>query len=108
MGPLMPDPRAETDDWKLSCTLDWKAKEHQEVCPMCKGRREVGGGFGDIDGAQPCPTCYGHGFKMVGPKTPRPPIPPDLREYLRRAWWDFFNPGTPLPPTPKVPTEDET
>lgn len=80
----------ENQDWKLSCFLDWQAKQHREPCSYCSGRGEVGGGFGSIDGPTECPTCYGNKTVSKGPTTPKPPIPQKLLIHMRRAWEDFF------------------
>lgn len=82
---------AETEDWKLSCFLDWKPKKHQITCPYCNGKGEVGGGFKDIDGPRQCPECFGSRHVTKGPSTVMPAIPEALREHMRRAWWDYFN-----------------
>ena len=87
----MPAKTYDTEDWKLECFIDWRPKYHQEKCHNCNGLRMVGGGFGSIDGATECTTCHGTGSINKGPSTPRPELPLDLREHLRRAWYDFFN-----------------
>lgn len=81
----------ETEDWALSCYLEWRAKSHEETCPTCHGTGEVGGGFGSFDGPEQCDRCCGTRTVTVGPKSPRPSLPPELIEYMRRAWWDYFN-----------------
>jgi len=81
----------ETTDWRLGCFIDWAPKQHYEKCPTCLGHGEVGGGFGDLDGPQQCPKCYGSRMVSKGPTTPKPDLPPALLEHMRRAWWDFFN-----------------
>lgn len=80
-----------TKDWELHAFLDWKQKQHSVECPRCNGEREVGGGFKDIDGRRQCPECWGRGFVLKGATTPKPEIPPDLVEHMRRAWWDFHH-----------------
>ena len=81
----------ETDEWKLGCFFDWRPKPMAIACPYCYGKGEVGGGFKDLDGPQPCPECWGTKIKSVAPTTQPPEIPPELREHMRRAWWDFFH-----------------
>lgn len=81
----------DTEDWNLGCFMEWRPKSHPETCPRCFGRKEVGGGFKDIDGPRECPECFGMGIITKGPRTPKPKIPAELREHMRRAWWDFFN-----------------
>ena len=83
------NPLIETEDWKLGCYLEWREKHHQEDCPNCHGTGQVGGGFKDIEGARPCSKCYGTGKVTKPPESRMPEIPPDLREHLRRAWYDF-------------------
>jgi hypothetical protein len=80
----------ETNDWKLDAFIDWMPKSHSEECPYCHGAGEVGGGFKSLDGARECPTCFGRGSVTKGPTTPKPEIPPALREHMRRAWFDFM------------------
>lgn len=80
----------ETQDWKLSCFLDWEKKSHDENCPECHGKGEVGGGFGSIDGPTECPKCYGRGKVTVWPTSQKPPIPQKLLIHMRRAWEDYF------------------
>lgn len=86
-----PSLNVETEDWRLSCFLDWSPKSHAETCPTCLGHGEVGGGFGSLDGPEPCPQCTGTKFVTRGPRTPKPELPKALVEHMRRAWWDFFN-----------------
>ena len=81
----------DTEDWKLGCFLEWQPKNHTEVCDNCNGRKMVGGGFKSIDDAIQCYKCFGSGILTVSPKTLKPEIPADLREHLRRAWFDYFN-----------------
>ncbi len=82
----------ETADWKLGCFLEWRPKAHSEECSYCSGKGEIGGGFKSIDGPEPCPECFGSGQKTVWPKeSEKPEIPAELREHLRRAWFDFVN-----------------
>ena len=81
----------DTEDWKLSCWLDFHPKSHTEECDYCHGNKTVGGGFKSIDGAVECPQCFGSGFLTKPPKTQKPDIPPELKEHLRRAWFDYFN-----------------
>lgn len=81
----------ETTDWKLGCFMDWRAKNHSETCPECHGKKEIGGGFKDIDGPRECPTCFGIGTVIKGPTTPRPELPEPLVEHMRRAFWDYVN-----------------
>lgn len=85
-----PSVNIETDDWALSCYLDWRPKNHEEECPDCHGRGECGGGFKDLDGPVQCPTCFGRRTVTKGPRTPKPELPKVLVEHMRRAWWDFF------------------
>ena len=82
---------AENDDWKLGCFMEWRAKSHLEVCPTCHGSKEVGGGFKSLDGPRECPECFGIGHITKGPKTPAPEIPAEMREHMRRAWFDFLH-----------------
>jgi hypothetical protein len=84
----------ETPDWKLSCYMDWKPKTHREVCPKCRGLGKTGGGFKDFTGEEVCEKCFGSGAILVGPSTPKPELPIHLREHMRRAWFDYFNPRT--------------
>ena len=96
----------ENDDWKLGCFMEWRPKNHTIACPACNGRGEVGGGFKDLDGSQPCHSCSGTKIKVVGPTTAEPDLPPELVEHMRRAWWDFTHQArtaievadTPAPP----------
>lgn len=81
----------ENEDWKLGCFMDWRQKSHAVECDFCHGSGEVGGGFHDLDGARQCSECFGSKIKYKGPTTPKPEIPPELREHMRRAWWDFLN-----------------
>jgi hypothetical protein len=81
----------DTEDWELACFLDWKPKYHSETCDTCNGQGTVGGHFKDLDGPRQCPTCFGSGQISVAPKTPRPELPADIREHLRRAWFDFYS-----------------
>lgn len=91
----MTEIKVETTDWKLGCFCDWRPKQHDEKCPDCNGKGEVGGGFGDLDGARQCSRCWGTRTISKGPTTPKPELPRALIEHMRRAWWDFFNkPGT--------------
>lgn len=82
-------PIVETDDWKLGCFMEWRPKNHAETCPTCLGHGEVGGGFHDLEGPRPCPKCFGMTTVIKGPTTPRPELPVELVEHMRRAWWDF-------------------
>lgn len=81
----------ETTDWKLGCFMDWREKHHSEQCPSCHGIGEVGGGFKDLDGSRQCPKCLGLTYIMKGATTPKPELPADLVEHMRRAWWDYLN-----------------
>jgi len=81
----------ETDDWKLGCFMDWRPKSHEEECPYCHGKGEVGGGFKDLDGPRQCPECFGRRSITKGPMTPQPELPKALVEHMRRAWWDYLN-----------------
>lgn len=83
------NPLIETEDWKLGCYLEWRPKMHSETCPSCNGHGEVGGGFKSLDGPRQCNQCFGVGSISKHPTTKMPEIPPDLREHLRRAWYDF-------------------
>lgn len=80
-----------TEDWELHAFLDWKPKQHTEECPDCYGKGTVGGGFKDIDGSRQCSTCCGTGRVTRAPTTPKPEMPAELVEHLRRAWWVFHN-----------------
>lgn len=84
-------PIAETEDWKLGCFFEWRPKLKVIDCPHCHGRGTVGGGFKDLDGPQDCSECWGTKVKRVTPTTQPPEIPRELREHMRRAWWDFFH-----------------
>jgi len=88
---MINETKLETEDWQLSCYLEWRPKNHQEKCEYCDGKGKVGGGFGYLEEAQQCDRC--HGLKTVtkGPRTPRPELPKKLIEHMRRAWWDYFN-----------------
>ena len=81
----------ETDDWKLGCFMEWRPKWHAIACPYCGGKGEVGGGFKDLDGPRPCPECFGMKVKSVPPTTEAPELPAELREHMRRAWFDFLH-----------------
>lgn len=82
---------AETDEWKLGAWIDWREKPVRRKCQTCHGTGEIGGGFKDIDGPRTCPTCFGTGSVPSHPTTPKPDVPADLIEHMRRAWWDYFN-----------------
>jgi len=88
---VRPQVVTETDDWKLGCFFDWRPKPKAIACPFCGGRGTVGGGFKDLDGPRDCPECWGTKTKSVAPTSQPPEIPPELREHMRRAWWDFFH-----------------
>ena len=81
----------ETNDWKLGCFMEWRPKSHSETCPRCNGSGEIGGGFKDIDGPRECPQCFGSKFITKSPTTEMPELPAELKEHMRRAWWDFVN-----------------
>lgn len=81
----------ETDDWKLGCFMEWRAKPKVVECSYCNGSGEIGGGFKDIDGPRTCPECFGSKVKRVHPTSKQPEIPEDLREHMRRAWFDFVH-----------------
>ena len=83
----------ETDDWKLGCFMDWRPKRRAIGCEYCLGTGEVGGGFKSLDGPQQCPKCFGTKSVLISPTGAAPPIPPELREHMRRAWWDFTHDG---------------
>ena len=83
----------ETEDWHLGCFMEWRPKHKTITCPTCHGRGEVGGIFKDLDGPQTCPECWGTNIKSVGPTTPAPELPAELREHMRRAWWDYLHAG---------------
>lgn len=86
-----PSINLESEDWRLSCFLDWAPKQHIETCPTCKGTGKVGGGLGDLDGPIQCEKCFGTRNITCGPKTPKPQIPAAIKEHMRRAWYDYFN-----------------
>lgn len=81
----------ENEEWKLGCFLDWRPKVKSIDCPHCQGKGGVGGGFKDLDGPRECDECSGTGIKRINPTSQPPEIPPELREHMRRAWWDFIH-----------------
>lgn len=81
----------ENEDWKLGCFLEWRPKAQHKVCPDCNGKGKIGGHFKDLDGPRDCMTCFTSGSISMHPKTVPPEIPADLREHMRRAWWDYFH-----------------
>ena len=83
--------KMETEDWKLGCFLDWKPKHKSVTCPTCGGSGYTGGHFKDLDGPQECSRCFGAKVISVAPTSQRPEIPADIREHMRRAWFDFYN-----------------
>lgn len=85
--------KMETEDWKLGAFLDWKPKHKTETCSNCGGSGYTGGHFKDLDGPQECNVCWGSKVVSVKPSSPRPEIPLDIREHMRRAWFDFYNGG---------------
>jgi hypothetical protein len=81
----------QTDDWKLGAYLQWRPLAKVLDCPRCQGRREVGGGFKDLDGIRQCPECFGAGIKTVLPdESTKPPVPADLAHALHAVWKDYF------------------
>lgn len=84
---------SETENWKLDAFLEWKPKSKTVECSGCNGTGETGGGFKSIDGAVVCVKCNGSGHVLVFPMEQAPEIPKDLKEHMRRAWWDFHNKG---------------
>lgn len=81
----------ETDEWKLAAFIEWRPKPMSITCPLCHGEGTIGGGFKDIDGPRDCPECWGTKVKSVAATSPKPDVPADLIEHMRRAWWDYFN-----------------
>lgn len=90
----MSSSKYDTDQWMLGAFLQWKPKMRAVTCDHCNGTGSVGGHFKDLDGPQQCPKCFGTGIVNVRPDTPEPAIPEELREHMRRAWWDFHNQST--------------
>ena len=89
----------ETDEWRLGCYFQWRAKPVRVKCTACGGDGKTSGLF-DLDGPQTCQTCWGAGSVERAPTTPPPPVPAAIQEHMRRAWWDFVN--GPLPEPPEV------
>ena len=81
----------ETEDWKLSCYMEWRPKSKKITCPTCLGKGETGGHFKDLDGPQICNSCWGTKIKIVHAEGKPPELPPKLREHMRRAWFDFLH-----------------
>lgn len=90
----------ETEDWKLGAFMEWRPISRQKTCPRCEGLKTGGDGFKWLDGPQDCPECLGRGYIWTEPTTKMPELPADLREHMRRAWWDFFNLPDPKKDTP--------
>ena len=83
----------ETEDWRLGAWIDWKPKKepYDIPCPCCSGKGEVGGGFKDLDGPRECPQCFGRRrIRHPGPTEPKPEVPADLIEHMRKAWIAYF------------------
>lgn len=87
----MSSSKYDTEEWTLGAWLEWRPKERAVECSHCGGTGTVGGHFKDLDGPQPCPECHGSRFQLAKPTTPVPEIPADLREHMRRAWFDFHH-----------------
>lgn len=86
-------PTADTRDWKIVATLDYKCKVEpiQHTCTGCGGSGEVGGGFKSLDGPRPCDTCYGSGgYATYEHIEPKPPIPEALINHMRRAYQEYL------------------
>ena len=87
----MPKTTYDTEDWHLGLFMDWTPKSRTVKCTTCDGSGKIGGGFKWIGEQEVCPDCNGTGYVVKGPDTPKPELPLDLREHMRRAWWDFHN-----------------
>lgn len=87
----MPNP--DTDEWKISAQLDYVPKVEwvTEKCSTCGGTGMCGGGFKSLDDPEPCTKCGGSGetTKQVYPKSPKPKLPQDLIDYMRKAYLEY-------------------
>lgn len=82
----------DTEEWHLACFMEWKPKKepYDIQCPSCHGRGAIGGHFKDLDGPRTCDQCSGSGqITHPGPSTPKPELPKELIEHLRKAWREF-------------------
>jgi hypothetical protein len=84
-------PIIETEGWKLGCFIDWQPKSKVVTCPNCLGARTIGGGLGWLGDPEDCPKCFVTGSITQRTTEPKPDLPVELVEHMRRAWWDFVN-----------------
>ncbi len=81
-----------TDDWELHACLDWRRKWHTVKCEQCSGSGRQPRGMRDYgDDDYTCSSCLGRGTKQKESTSPKPEIPKELLEHMRRAWWDYHN-----------------
>lgn len=87
----MPNP--DTEEWKISAYMDYVPKVEwvKEDCNTCGGSGTCGGGFKSLDDPQPCNNCSGLGWvnKRVFPKSPKPKLPQELLDYMRKAYLEY-------------------
>lgn len=86
----MPNP--DTEEWKISAYLDYVPKIEwvEEKCDKCGGSGMLGGGFKSLDDPEPCDNCVrGRRSKRVYPTSPKPLLPQDLLDYMRKAYLEY-------------------
>lgn len=82
----------DTEDWRLAAYLDWKPnkKPIQTTCTRCGGSGQIGGHFKSLDDPQPCPECFGRGYREEsGITTPKPEMPQSLVDHMRKALMEY-------------------
>lgn len=87
----MPNP--DTEEWKISAYMDYvpKVEGVYEKCDRCNGSGMLGGGFKSLDDPEPCDKCFGNRqvWKRVAPTEPRPKLPQDLVDHMRKAYLEY-------------------
>lgn len=87
----MPNP--DTEEWRIAASLDYIHKKQWEdaECPQCGGTGKTGGGFGSLSDPEECNRCWGTRLisKQVFPKEPKPKLPQDLIDHMRKAYLEY-------------------